>query len=154
MAPTRIAFIGSGGTASASELVINESVPYLDSGVGLIGGNTYGKPVGQIAVDNTACDDRLRIIVFATQNSVHTGDYYGGLAPVMRATCQAVDDLSHAMGDPQEALTRQALDFIVGRTCTPIATATARSLGVEAGRRDLLSLDRPGTAQREVPGLF
>ena len=47
--PARIAFIGTGGTASASELVINAFLPYLHANMALIGTNTYGKPVGQIA---------------------------------------------------------------------------------------------------------
>ena len=39
--------IGTRGTASASELVINSFIPYLNARAGLIGTNTYGKPVGQ-----------------------------------------------------------------------------------------------------------
>ncbi|MEO6569823.1 MAG: peptidase S41, partial [Opitutaceae bacterium] len=56
---TKIAFIGMSGTASASELVINGFVPYLHANAGLIGTNTYGKPVGQIALDRSACDDQM-----------------------------------------------------------------------------------------------
>ncbi|RZM05064.1 MAG: peptidase S41, partial [Sphingomonas sp.] len=78
--PTRIAFIGSGGTASASELVINAFTPYLHGNSALIGTNTYGKPVGQIPLDKPACDDRLRVIAFATQNAARNGNYYDGLA--------------------------------------------------------------------------
>ena len=37
----------------------------LGANDGLIGGNTYGKPVGQIALDQKSCDDRLRVIVNA-----------------------------------------------------------------------------------------
>jgi carboxyl-terminal processing protease len=69
IAPTKIAFIGTGGTASASELVVNAFIPYLHASAALIGTNTYGKPVGQIAIDRASCDDRLRVIAFATQNS-------------------------------------------------------------------------------------
>ena len=46
-----IAFIGLAGTSSASELVINAFTPYLHANSALIGTNTYGKPVGQIALD-------------------------------------------------------------------------------------------------------
>lgn len=161
IAPTRIAFIGTGSTASASELVINAFVPYLDTRVALIGSNTYGKPVGQIAIDRTECDDRLRIVSFASQNSARTGNYYNGLASSMRATCQAVDDIGHPMGDPQETMTRQALDFIAGRSCTPITTSGAtasigavRSLSVASDRKTLLVPDAPNTPQRDIPGLF
>jgi C-terminal processing protease CtpA/Prc len=153
VSPTRVAFIGGGGTASASELVINAFIPYLDSGAGLIGTNTYGKPVGQIAIDRAGCDDRLRVVAFATQNSAGNANYYDGLATTVKASCQAADNIGYPLGDPRETSTRQALDFLAGRSCTPIAgTLSARSLS--EGRRELLTPERPGTAQREVPGLF
>ena len=121
----------------------------------LIGTNTYGKPVGQIALDNAPCDDRLRVIAFATQNSAHQGGYYDGLAGTVEASCQAADDITHPLGDPQEASTRQALDFIAGRSCTAISTAqSGQSLNAANERRALLMPARPDTAQREVPGSF
>ncbi|MEN2785565.1 S41 family peptidase [Sphingomonas qilianensis] len=153
---TRIAFIGMAGTASASELVINGFVPYLRANAGLIGTNTYGKPVGQIARDNAGCDDRLRVIALSLQNANRQGDYYDGLASKVEASCQATDDLSRPMGDPAEASTRQALDFLAGRACTPIGgapvSAARRSLAVSPAA--LLGSTRPNAAQREVPGLF
>ncbi|TXC72536.1 peptidase S41 [Sphingomonas ginsenosidivorax] len=166
VAPTRVAFIGTGGTASASELVINAFIPYLHANAGLIGGNTYGKPVGQIALDKPACDDRLRVIAFATQNAARAGDYYDGLATKVEASCRASDDIGYPLGDPREASTRAALDFIAGRSCTRIgATATSAAnraasidrtvpLGATEGPRELLMPERPTTPQREVPGLF
>ena len=155
VAPTHIAFIGTGGTASASELVINAFIPYLHARDALIGTNTYGKPVGQIALDRAACDDRLRVIAFATTNSARQGGYYDGLAGTIEASCQAADDITHPLGDPQEASTRQALDFIAGRSCPAIGTAqTGQALGSANARRELLTPERPNTAQREVPGLF
>ncbi len=158
VAPTRIAFIASGGTASASELVINAFLPYMGANVGLIGSNTYGKPVGQVAIDRTACDDRLRVVAFATQNSAGNADYYRGLASSMSATCQAYDDISYPLGDAREASIRQALDFIAGRSCTKIGAATASLKGSPVATVKspnlLLTPDRPSSAQREVPGLF
>ncbi|MET0363998.1 MAG: S41 family peptidase [Sphingobium sp.] len=157
VAPTRVAFIGTPNTASASELVINSFIPYLGRQMALIGGNTYGKPVGQIALDLSSCDDRLRVVAFSTQNSARSGYYYSGLATVVPATCQAYDDISRQMGDPNETMTRQALDFIVGGSCSPIGmTASARSSRVSVAdeSRELLMSDRPRAAQRDVPGLF
>ena len=163
IAPTRIAFIGTGGSASASELVMNTFIPYLGNRSALIGTNTYGKPVGQIAIDQAACDDRLRVIAFALENSAHQGAYYNGLAAFMGATCQASDDLSRQLGDPQEQSTRRALDFLAGRSCTPIsASAAAGSPGLSpqsatarvSKPMELLMPDRPTTPQREVPGLY
>ncbi|WP_230481934.1 S41 family peptidase [Sphingomonas sp. Leaf21] len=151
--PTRIAFIGTGGTASASELVLNRTLPYFGSNSGLIGTNTYGKPVGQIALDNAQCNDRLRVIAISLQNANRQGDYYNGLAGVVPASCRAGDDLTRRMGDPQEASTRAALDFLQGKSCTPIGTgASAQSVG--DGPRKLVQPATPSAAQRDVPGLF
>jgi len=155
VAATRIAFIGTGASASASELVMNAFIPYLHGNAALIGTNTYGKPVGQIAIDRSACDDRLRVIAFATQNAARQGAYFDGLATTMEATCRATDDTSKPLGDPQEASTRAAIDFLAGRPCNAISgDLTAQSARSTGTRRDLLTPDRPDTPQREVPGLF
>ena len=162
IAPTKVAFIGTGGSASASELVINAFIPYLRGNAGLIGTNTYGKPVGQIALDRSACDDRLRVVAFATQNAARQGNYYDGLAATVEASCQAADDITFPLGDPREASTRAALNFLQGRTCTRIpagavSTAAARTQSLSPVlnvRRELLTPERPDTVQREVPGAF
>lgn len=160
----KIAFIGTGSSASASELVMNASLPYLNANAGLIGTNTYGKPVGQIALDRSACDDRLRVIAFRTENSAHQGDYYTGLASKFSATCQATDDLTHQLGDPQETSVRVALDYLAGRSCTAISGTNG---GISAGglspnglrtevtaEHELVTPAAPSTVQREVPGFF
>lgn len=152
VAPVKIAFIGTSGTASASELVINAFVPYLHANVALIGTNTYGKPVGQIAIDRAQCDDRLRVIAFALENSAHQGTYFDGLANTVEANCRAADDVTRPLGDPLEASTRTALDYLAGRSCTAIAGGGQTALSVN--RRELLMPERPTTAQRETPGLF
>ena len=154
VSPTKIAFIGTSSTASASELVMNSFIPYFGANEALIGGNTFGKPVGQIAVDRAACDDRLRIVAFTTRNSAGGGDYFKGIAPNMGATCQAADDPSHQLGDPQEASTRAALDFLAGKSCTPIAVTGQAGQSVHAAPPVMLTPDRPTVPQREVPGLF
>jgi carboxyl-terminal processing protease len=157
IAPTRIAFIGTGGTASASELVINAMSPYLGTNMALVGSNTYGKPVGQVALDLEQCDDRLRVIAFKTENANRQGDYYNGLAAVVPQTCQASDDISRQLGDPAEASTAAAINFLLGRSCTRILGTQARTLSTTAGGtggRTLLQPERPSTAQREVPGLY
>lgn len=163
IAPMKLAFIGTHGTASASELVMAAAIPYFHGNAGLIGTNTYGKPVGQIALDNPAgCDDRLRVIAFALQNANRQGAYYNGLAGTMEASCQASDDIGHQMGDPLESSTKVALDYLAGRSCTAIPAASA---SLQSGQtaalkfsqpkvRELLTPQRPNTQQREVPGLF
>ncbi|WP_083671846.1 S41 family peptidase [Sphingomonas montana] len=157
IAPTRVAFIGTGGTASASELVVNAFTPYLRGRSALIGGNTFGKPVGQIALDRPACDDRLRVVAIAVQNSARSAAYFDGLAATVGASCAAGDDLAFPLGDPRESSVARALDFLAARPCTPISptpSATAGLSGRALGGMELLMPSTPTAAQREVPGLF
>lgn len=161
VSPVRIAFIGTGASASASELVINSLAPYYNSNLALVGANTFGKPVGQIAVDRSTCDDRVRVVAFRSVNARGAGDYYSGLASTLSVTCQAADDLTRPLGDPQEASIRGALDFLAGRSCTAIsasastgANAGQSQRGMIAADREMLVPDAPSPAQREVPGLF
>jgi carboxyl-terminal processing protease len=152
IAPMRVAFIGTDATASASEFVINAQIPYLAQSMALVGANTFGKPVGQIAIDRSACDDRLRVVAFSTKNAANSDDYFNGLAATVPNSCQATDDVSFPLGDPREASVARALDFLAGRACTPIAVGQrGQALGA---RRELLRAERPNAAQREVPGLF
>ena len=153
--PTKIAFIGMGGTASASEMVMNEMRPYLGTNAALIGSNTYGKPVGQIAIDKTSCDDRLRIIAFRTENANHQGDYYTGLASVMEKTCAAADDIFHPLGDANETSVKGALDFLAGRSCTALTAQAGVQKAQTAAEANLLLMPMaPTPAQHETPGLF
>ncbi|MBB3693916.1 S41 family peptidase [Sphingomonas sp. BK580] len=157
IAPTRVAFIGTGATASASEYVINALIPYLHGDVALIGSNTYGKPVGQLPFDNPSCsDDRLLAVSLALQNAARQGDYFYGLATKVEASCQADDDVSHALGDPAETSLRTALDYIAGRSCTPIGTSASvgRSTQLFAPANRPLTVAHPNAAQRDQPGLF
>ena len=160
IAPTRIAFIGTGSTASASELVINSMLPYLGADMTLVGSNTYGQPVGQIALDKAECDDRMRVVAFATGNASGQSDYYDGLAPKIANSCAANDDLGFPLGDPREASIRAAIDFLAGNACTTrIADASARTASRDrrfavAAPPAMLVPDRPSAAQRELPGLF
>jgi carboxyl-terminal processing protease len=150
----KIAFIGSGGTASASELVMNAFPPYLANNVALIGSNTYGKPVGQIAQDLSACDTRFRIIAFKLENADHNGDYYNGLASTMPVTCQANDDITHQLGDPNESSVATALSWLGGASCTAIASAGTKTTQGVREERKLLQPNQPSATQWRIPGLF
>jgi C-terminal processing protease CtpA/Prc len=151
IAPMRVAFIGTGATASASEFVINSQIPYLSQNMALVGTNTFGKPVGQVAIDRSACDDRLRVVAFSTKNAAGSDGYFSGLAATVPNSCQAPDDVAFPLGDPREASVARALDFLAGRACTPITVGqTGQRLGE---RRQLLTAAVPNAAQREVPGL-
>jgi len=166
VSPTKIAFIGRGGTASASELVINSMVPYLAAdNVALIGADTFGKPVGQFGFDLEECDLRVRAVTFQTVNANDEGEYFSGLASTVPNTCSASDDLDEPLGDPAEASVAKALDFLAGRSCTPItaqsdsgisgASAEVQRATVDLGdTRRMLQPRKPNPAQFEIPGLF
>lgn len=157
IAATKIAFIGRGGTASASELVANSFIPYLGQNTALIGSNTFGKPVGQIARDRDVCDDRLRVVAFQSENANNQGEYFTGLASVFPRTCSAGDDIFTSLGDPREASVATALDFLAGRSCTPITSSGQQ--GVQSARgvapdKELIQPRQPTAAQYRIPGLF
>lgn len=151
IAPTKVAFIGTRSTASASELVINSMLPFLGSNMALIGSNTYGKPVGQVALDRSACDDRLRAIAFKTENANHQGEYFSGLATTLPVTCRASDDITHQLGDASEAMIKAALDYLAGRGCTAITATATQAL---SGREVLSDETSASTVRRESPGAF
>lgn len=154
LTPTKVAFIGRGGTASASELVINSMLPYLGNNVALVGTNTFGKPVGQFGFDRDQCDDRLRVVTFKTVNANDEGEYFSGLADVVPNTCRASDDIFTPLGDPAEASIATALDFLAGRSCNAIAAEGLRTAQSTARAREVLQPERPTAAQHQVPGLF
>lgn len=155
IAATKIAFIGTGSSASASELVINAQTPYLAANSALVGANTYGKPVGQFGLDKAACDDRLRVVAFRTENANHEGDYFTGLASRVAVTCRAGDDIFRQLGDPAEASVQAALDYLAGRSCTSL-TSSARSAqaALPVAETELLQSAAPSASQYELPGLF
>ena len=126
LSPLRIAFITSGSTASASELVINGLNPHVD--VVMIGENTFGKQVGQFrwdmheSIDGLAredCDVALRLTAFELVNGEGQGGYHQiGLEGTGRFTlCRAEDDIFNAFGDPRETLVATALDWFGSGVC-------------------------------------
>ncbi|MFU7529525.1 S41 family peptidase [Qipengyuania sp. ASV99] len=151
---TKVAFISTGNTASASELVINSMLPYLNAdSVALVGGNTSGKPVGQFGFDFDACDLRIRAVTFQTVNANDEGEYFTGLASVVPNTCRADDNIFFPLGDANEDSVATALDFLAGLSCTAIAGG-ADQTAQSVGGRQTLQPEQPSAAQREIPGLF
>lgn len=123
----RVVFITTRSTASASELVINALEPFVD--VVLIGGTTFGKPVGQLGFP--FCEKILRPVSFRIVNAIGTTDYFDGFSP----DCAAPDDLENVFGDPQEASLAEALYYIDNGTCSaPAATIDVGSLNAKPSR--------------------
>jgi carboxyl-terminal processing protease len=128
----RVVVITSGGTASASELLVNGLRPFVD--VVLVGETTYGKPYGFVPRDN--CGTTYNAVQFESLNSQGVGGYTTGFAP----TCAAPDDLDHALGDAAENRVRVALDYIKTGQCT-----TSLALGAPKPR------PAPGVFGETVP---
>ena len=100
---TKVYFLVLGGTASASELLINNLKPVMD--VKLIGKQTYGKPVGFFSLRIDKND--LYIPQFETKNQADEGGYFNGLA----VNKNIADDLTKDFGDPSEKLLAEALNY-------------------------------------------
>jgi C-terminal peptidase prc len=108
----KIVFLTTSHSASASEAVINAMKPYMHSNAAIVGTRTHGKPVGMAGRTNGSYIYYL--INFLVENSVGFSDYFNGLAP----DCEiADDDFSHQLGDPNEALLREALYYIDNDHC-------------------------------------
>ena len=100
---SRVYFLVTRGTASASELTINCLEPVMD--VKLIGGRTYGKPVGFFGLHIDKYD--LYIPQFQTKNRNNQGDYFTG----MTVDKSDEDDISKEFGDPSERYLAYALGY-------------------------------------------
>jgi hypothetical protein len=107
---SKVIFLVLSGTASASELLINNLKPHME--VKLIGRKTYGKPVGFFALKIDKID--LYIPQFETKNSQNVGGYYDGMA----VNFEIGDDVSKDFGDPTEGLLAAALSYSAKGTFT------------------------------------
>ncbi len=101
---SRVVFITTGSSASASELLINVLKPYMD--VKLVGATTYGKPAGYYGFP--VMDYYSFPLAVKQVNASNYGDFYEGL-PVNKTQR---DDVSKNWGDPAEACMNDALTYI------------------------------------------
>jgi carboxyl-terminal processing protease len=150
--PVRIAFLTTDGTASASEINVNSMKSWVE--VAIVGADTYGKPVGQLAFDlGGTCPDRLRLVTFKTVNAQGEGDYYDGLASSMAFACAADDTLAAPLGDAADSLTDAALQWIGTGACGSVIGAMA-GRAKTAAPPPAMPLSRPASAaERWLPGI-
>lgn len=118
---SKVVFITSGGTASASEAVINGLKPF-GLQIALVGDTTYGKPVGMNPFK--FCDSYLVAINFETVNADGVGGYFNG----MPADCPATDDIDHPLSDPDEASLKEALYWIENGQCSTVSPKAHQTL--------------------------
>jgi C-terminal processing protease CtpA/Prc len=103
---SRLFVITTGGTASASEAVIN-GLRGINMPVYLIGTTTDGKPVG---MDQFILDYNYYLypISFKLTNNAGYGGYYNGFTPDKVEN----DDITHNFGDRNEGCLAQAIYYI------------------------------------------
>ena len=114
--PLELYFIVGGGTASASELLINNLKPYYPGKLFLIGNTTYGKPCGFWATpigyeeNQTTTKEGydMYAVSFETVNANDEGAYYTGMTPSINVS----DMVGYQWGDINEARLGQALYHI------------------------------------------
>ncbi len=102
---SRVFFITTNGTASASELLMNNLKPYMT--VKIIGDTTYGKPVGFFPIE-LASKYAMYPISFRTINSAGNADYYKGFPPDNLAP----DGVDKDWGDVTEPSLASAIKYI------------------------------------------
>lgn len=116
---SRVIFITTDASCSASELVINSLIPDPDMEVIVVGSTSCGKPVGSIP--QTHCDKALSVINFEIRNSANQGEYFNGIAEAydgLTDFCNATDDLSLPLGDSNEASVSTAISYINNNQCS------------------------------------
>ena len=123
--PSRIYFLVSGSTASASELTINNLRAVTD--VKIIGKTTYGKPVGFFPIHIDKFD--MYIPNFETKNQKDVGGYYAGLT----VDKDSFEDPTKNWGDSTETLLSYALNYAKSGNFN-IAPSKSGSLASQSSR--------------------
>jgi carboxyl-terminal processing protease len=139
-----VVFIVSGGTASASELVINSLKPHVT--VKLVGLTTYGKPVGFFPVTIENKYD-VYFSLFETKNSLGQGGYYTGMTPDVSASEVPANTVMYDFGNVNDNYLKLALNAlnlgvpVTGQAKT-LSAARERSLAVQSSEVINSDLDR------------
>jgi hypothetical protein len=131
---SRVFFLVSGSTASASELLINNLKPFMN--VVLVGpSKTYGKPVGFFPIP--VGDWYIFPVSFRSTNKNGTGNYFGGLA----LDNTVADGLDRNWGDINESAFASILRYVsTGAFRIPSAEPYKEDPQVKAGNT---TLDKP-----------
>lgn len=128
----RVYFLGTTGTASASELVMNVLKPYMDVQIITTNGKgTYGKPVGFFGYPVVHGYADLYITSFQMLNKDGFGDYFDGLKGKIT---NAADGFFTELGDEREALLATAISDITGTGAGARASSRSTKTGLEGAR--------------------
>jgi len=137
----RLIILTSGGTASASELIINGFKPLMN--VLQVGRTTYGKPNGMYVWfypenEELYPDYVFLPIAFYSVNSLGEGNYETGLVPDQ----QRPDDLYHDFGLEEDWL-KSSLIFIATGSWPSIPTALPTAAPQFSGAKIKIEEDSP-----------
>jgi len=144
----RLYVLASGGTASASEMIINGLKPFMP--VKIIGTTTYGKNVGSITLYDSPSSEytslstassthvnAMQPIVFQIYNKSGESDYTQGFAPDIEVEEWRFWDNILPLGDENEVILKTALDDIRGLSTKSVKSFKHNNLK----RFDLLELE-------------
>lgn len=106
----KVIVLTTGGSCSASELVINALTPFVE--VVTVGERTCGKPVGMYP--SQICDHVVFAINFQTQNAEGDGDYYDGLD----VDCPVNDVVTGDWGVDSDPLLAEGLHYLQNDSCS------------------------------------
>jgi len=155
-----VTILSTGGTCSASELVIN-ALNGIDSDVRLVGDRTCGKPYGFLPESN--CGTTYFTIQFRGVNNKGFGDYADGFIPVEASVntndeikgCLVEDDYDFQLGDVNDPLLAAALTFDATGSCPVAASAKTAEVFAKPSLDDIRELSfgildaRPGALGQE-----
>lgn len=102
---SRVVFLVTERTSSASEMLINSLKPFID--VTVIGSKTDGKYV----IATPSVFEGYTFIPITSQGANTNGDIFiGGFTP----NIEVADDITHSFGDVEEGMFKVALDYLSG----------------------------------------
>jgi C-terminal processing protease CtpA/Prc len=104
---SKLVFITTRYTASASEDLINGLKPYFTTNLVCIGDTTEGKPVGMVGMQYGNYY-MFWPIMFNILNSENNNDFFNGMAPQKYVT----DDITHDFGARDEACLKEAIFYL------------------------------------------
>ncbi|MFT4016282.1 MAG: S41 family peptidase [Agriterribacter sp.] len=122
---SRIFFITTKNTASASELLINSLKPYMD--VKLVGRASHGKPVGFFPL--SAGSWYVFPVSFRSVNKNGEGNYFNGLQPDATVS----DGLDKNWGDTEEKCLASVLHYISSGSFSRISGREQQDMLIEPG---------------------
>lgn len=116
-------FLGTGGTASASELLISGLRPYMNSV--LIGEPTYGKYTGMFVIPDDDDVYAIMPVVLKYKNAEGYTDFADGLTP----DYEVEDDLIGAVpfGNLSDPMLAQAIEVITGNLAIAVKSSVRKT---------------------------